>query len=163
MASSQAKNGKYSQEDRQSFLGSVNSYCNGEKTIDSVLNSLGQQRRGDTAMLARDELKRILEKREEIEDVLGLEQGTLWTIEEEKLFEYGLYVHDGSTPDRFGQIAILMCGSRTREECKKRYMKLVLDICQIEMGSKSLSVVYLVPFNPGMAPQQVSASGQWIG
>jgi hypothetical protein len=155
---------RHSIEDKSNFFQAISMFANGEKPVEFVLNCLGQHRRGDTASLARDELKKILEKREEIEDILGLEAGTLWTLEEEKLFEYGLYLNDGSSQDRFGLISSLMCGTRSREECKRRYMKLVLDICQIEMGSKSLNVVYFAPYpaaqipQPGMPPSQ----GPWM-
>ena len=151
----------FSNEERDRFYNSLFQFGNGEKPIESVLSCLGPSRhRGETAILAREELKRILEKREDIEDVLGLESGNLWTLEEEKLFEYGLYINDASTPDRFGAIANVMYGSKTRDECKKRYMKLILDICQIELGSKSLTMVY---YSPAPYQQMNQASQpQWM-
>jgi len=155
---------KFSPEERTGFLNLLTQFANGEKPLETVLNTLGPQRRGETAALAREELKRILERREEIEDILGLESGTLWTLEEEKLFEYGLFLHDGSTGDRFGQISTLMCGARSKEECKKRYMKLILDMCQIEMGSKNLTMVYYAPYSqpPMGQPPMPPPQGQWM-
>ena len=151
---------KPSAEDRQKFSQVLSQVAKGEKNVEQMLTVLGAARQpGETASLAREELKKILEKNEALEDILGLETGALWTMEEEKLFEYGLYLHDGSTPDRFGQISNVMCGARSREECRRRYMKLVLDVCQIEMGQKTLSVVYFAPYQ--MQPT-MGSQGPWM-
>jgi hypothetical protein len=158
--STKTKKPVFTAEDRDKFNQTLAKVMVGDGSIEALSNSLGASRQGETAALAREELKRILDRREEIDDLLELESGTLWSLDEEKLFEYGLYLHDGSTPDRFGQIASLMCNTRSREECKKRYQKLILDVCQIELGMKSLSVVYFAPYQAGMPT--VASTGSWM-
>lgn len=154
---------KFTPEDKQKFVAALTQYAGRQNSTDILLNCLGSNRQGEVAALAREELKKIIENNEELEDVLNLDSGTLWTMEEEKLFEYGLYLHDGSGPDRFGQISGLMCGTRSRDECRRRYMKLVWDVCQIEAGQKSVSVMYFSPYAamPHQAMHQQPAP--WLG
>lgn len=149
------------EHDREQFASAMQGYGAGMLSAEAVVNCLGPARRAETGALAREELRRILIRQENLDDLLGLNSGVLWTMEEEKIFEYGLFLYDPSTHDRFGMISSLMCGSRARDECKKRYMKLMMDMCQIELGVKSVQVAYqaspppLLPSPSGGRPGQV--------
>ncbi|KAL3639172.1 Protein RADIALIS-like 5 [Castilleja foliolosa] len=56
-----------------------------------------------------------------------------WTARENKLFEDALAVYDQDTPDRWHNVARAV-GTKTAEEVKCHYQKLVDDIYNIELG-----------------------------
>lgn len=131
-------------QDHDQFMAAMGGFGSGALNAAAVVDCLGPNRRGEVAKLAREELKIIFERREPVDDLIGLYAGTPWTMEEEKSFEHALFMYDGSVHDRFGMISNVMCGTRSREDCKKRYMRLVMDICQIENGQKNITVTYAV-------------------
>ncbi|KAG6468894.1 hypothetical protein ZIOFF_073589 [Zingiber officinale] len=59
--------------------------------------------------------------------------GSLWTPEQNKLFERALAVYDKDTPDRWQNVARAV-GGKTAEEVKKHYELLVEDLRHIESG-----------------------------
>ena len=56
-----------------------------------------------------------------------------WTSKEDRAFERALAYYDEDTPDRWEKIAQYI-GTKTAEEVKKHYDKLVEDIERIESG-----------------------------
>ncbi|KAK1440590.1 hypothetical protein QVD17_06419 [Tagetes erecta] len=59
---------------------------------------------------------------------------SVWTPQENKLFERALAVYDRDTPDRWHKIARVV-GSKTAEEVKRHYQVLIEDLRRIELGN----------------------------
>ncbi|KAL1546751.1 Protein RADIALIS-like 6 [Salvia divinorum] len=57
-----------------------------------------------------------------------------WTFEENKRFENALAVYDKETPDRWRNLAAAVGGTKTEEDVKLHYQRLVDDIELIESG-----------------------------
>ncbi|OEL16565.1 Protein RADIALIS-like 3 [Dichanthelium oligosanthes] len=55
-----------------------------------------------------------------------------WTKKEDKMFERALAVYDTDTPDRWHNVARYIGGTKSVEEVRRHYQKLVVDIAQIE-------------------------------
>ncbi|CAL0301709.1 unnamed protein product [Lupinus luteus] len=58
---------------------------------------------------------------------------TKWTLEENKLFENALAVHDKDTPDRWHKVAEMIPG-KTVGDVMRQYMELEADVSDIEAG-----------------------------
>ncbi|KAL3640873.1 60S ribosomal protein L3 [Castilleja foliolosa] len=64
---------------------------------------------------------------------MGSNYPTNWTARENKMFEDALAVYDRDTPDRWHNLARSV-GTKTAEEVKCHYQKLVEDVEAIESG-----------------------------
>ncbi|XP_011028852.1 PREDICTED: protein RADIALIS-like 5 [Populus euphratica] len=63
--------------------------------------------------------------------------GSSWTAKQNKLFEKALAVYDKDTPDRWQNVAKAV-GSKSAEEVKRHYDRLVEDLVYIESGQVPL-------------------------
>lgn len=59
---------------------------------------------------------------------------SIWTPQENKVFERALAVYDRDTPDRWQKIARVV-GGKTAEEVKRHYQVLIEDLRRIELGN----------------------------
>ncbi|KAL6615650.1 hypothetical protein ACP70R_037920 [Stipagrostis hirtigluma subsp. patula] len=57
-----------------------------------------------------------------------------WSPRQNKLFESALAVYDTDTPDRWHNVARYMGGTKSAEEVRRHYQKLVDDVDRIESG-----------------------------
>ncbi|KAL5202565.1 hypothetical protein ABZP36_013517 [Zizania latifolia] len=61
-------------------------------------------------------------------------RGGGWTQRQNKQFECALAVYDKETPDRWHNIARYMGGSKSADEVRRHFEKLVEDVAHIESG-----------------------------
>ncbi|KAK1265626.1 Transcription factor DIVARICATA [Acorus gramineus] len=74
---------------------------------------------------------------------------SIWTSQENKLFENALAIHDKETPDRWHKVAAMIRG-KSAEDVRKHYHNLEMDVSDIEAG--------LIPI-PGYSPSSFTLDG----
>ncbi|XP_040376067.1 protein RADIALIS-like 3 [Oryza brachyantha] len=65
-----------------------------------------------------------------------------WTKQQNKQFERALAVYDTDAPDRWHSVARYMGGTKSAEEVRRHYERLVADVEQIEAGNAPSSLGY---------------------
>ncbi|KAK1312330.1 Transcription factor DIVARICATA [Acorus calamus] len=58
---------------------------------------------------------------------------SIWTTQENKLFENALAIHDKETPDRWHKVAAMIPG-KSAEDVRRHYHSLEMDVSNIEAG-----------------------------
>ncbi|KAJ0971684.1 hypothetical protein J5N97_019643 [Dioscorea zingiberensis] len=61
-------------------------------------------------------------------------RNSIWTQEQNKIFESALARFDEGTPDRWQKVARAVGGGKTVEDVKRQYDRLVNDVINIENG-----------------------------
>uniref|UniRef100_A0A0D9V3B3 Uncharacterized protein n=1 Tax=Leersia perrieri TaxID=77586 RepID=A0A0D9V3B3_9ORYZ len=67
---------------------------------------------------------------------------SVWTKQQNKLFERGLAVYDTDAPDRWHNVARYMGGTKSAEEVRRHYELLYDDVELIEAGRAPFSLGY---------------------